>query len=402
VSVCAPKAKVIESDIGAVKALLAGNSNVIAIPSSSFPAALPGVRPKQFVSALKKLGFDEVMEDAFGAEMVCRAYSRLLKEKKNRPVFSSTCPAVVYYVEKFYPQLVGNLAPLVSPMVAMGRLIKQAYNLEARVVFIGPCAAKKAESKEDSVAGAIDAVLTFAEIKEMFTANKINPEAETDEKFSGPKPNMARLFAISGGLLQTTGLSDDILHNEIINAHGQDYVISSLAEIAKGEINSHFVNFFFCHGCIDGPAIDNDLSVFRRRELVAKYAETDADPEQTERDLQKYAHIDLSRQFKAQNIHLSKPTAKEVHEILKQMGKSSRVDQFNCGACGYRSCHDLAVAVAQGHAETNMCWPNLINELKDTQEDLVQAEKLSSLGKLAASIAHEVNNYPAFLFIRNF
>jgi len=260
-------------------------------------------------------------------------------------------------------------------MVAMGRLIKQAYNPEARVVFIGPCAAKKAESKEDSVAGAIDAVLTFAEIKEMFTANKINPEAETDEEFSGPKPNMARLFAISGGLLQTTGLSDDILHNEIINAHGQDYVISSLAEIAKGEINSNFVNFFFCHGCIDGPAIDNDLSVFRRRELVAKYAETDADPEQTERDLQKYAHIDLSRQFKAQNIQLSKPTAKEVHEILKQMGKSSRVDQFNCGACGYKSCKDLLAA--GGREGEDFTGPLCIFQAVDLGIALGSAAKLA-------------------------
>ncbi len=315
-----------------------------------------------------------------------------LQEKRDRPIFSSTCPAVVSYIEKFYPQFVDYLAPIVSPMIAMGRLIKQSYNPQAKVVFIGPCAAKKAESKDENVAGVIDAVLTFPELKEMFTAKKINPEVEPDEKFSGPKPNTARLFAIAGGLLKITGYMDDIQHNEIINAHGRDYVISLLSEIAQGDIDARFINFFFCHGCIDGPAIDNDLSIFRRRELIAKYAESDTDPEQTESDLQKYSHIDLKRKFKAQAVPLPVPSNSEIQEILDKMGKSNKMNRFNCGACGYRTCWELATAVARNQAETTMCWPYLLSELKETQEGLIRSEKLSSLGQLAASIAHEVNN----------
>jgi len=77
--------------------------------------------------------------------MVSREYTRLLRERKEGPIFSSTCPAVVTFIEKIYPQLISNLAPVVSPMVAMGRLIKQAIDPKAKVVFIGPCVAKSRE-----------------------------------------------------------------------------------------------------------------------------------------------------------------------------------------------------------------------------------------------------------------
>jgi signal transduction histidine kinase/iron only hydrogenase large subunit-like protein len=392
VRVCAPKAKLIESGIGVVQNLLEASTAVVAVVSSSFPAAITDLRPGQFVSALKKLGFREVMEDAFGSELVSREYKRLLQQKCEKPIFSSNCPAVVSYIEKYYPQFVDNLAPIVSPMIAMGRLIKQVYNPEAKVVFIGPCAAKKAESRDENVAGVIDAVLTFPELKEMFLMSHIDPQLEKDEKFSGPKPSTARLFAIAGAFLKITGYADDIQHNKIINANGRDHVISLLPEIVRGNVNADFINYFFCNGCIDGPAIDNNLSIFHRRELIAKYSESDSDPIKTGADLQKYSNVDLKREFKNRDVALPVPSNSKIEEILVKIGKSSKVDRFNCGACGYRTCRELAAAVARNQAEITMCWHYLLSELKETQEGLIRSEKLSSLGELAASFAHEINN----------
>ena len=78
--------------------------------------------------------------------------------------------------------------------------------------------------------------------------------------------------------------------------------------------------------------------------------------------------------------------------MLNRIDKVNEIQQLNCGACGYRTCRDLAIGVCQGLAEPTMCWPNVVEELKDKQEALIQAEKLSSLGQMAASVAHEVNN----------
>ena len=392
IKVCVPRAKQVESDMGIVWQLLAQYTNVIVILSASFPAALLKCRPGQLVAALKKLGFSEVMEDAFGAELVGQEYAQLLSKDKDRLVLSSNCPAVVAYIEKYYPRLIDNLAPIVSPMIAMGRVIKWQHNPEAKVVFIGPCVAKKAEAVDENVTGVIDAVLTFAELKEMFAAKEINPETEEEGQFSGPKPNLGRLFAMSGGLFKVAGLSDNILKNDVINVHGRDYVVKILREFAQSDIAARLVNLHFCHGCIDGPVIDNELSGFRRKELIANYAVREADPEQTDGDIEEYADIDLSRKFTAEAIGLAIPSEEDVEAVLREIGKADPQLQMNCGACGYGSCRELAIAVCQDLAEVNMCWPYVVNKLEAIQRDLIQMEKLTSLGQLAASIAHEVNN----------
>jgi iron only hydrogenase large subunit-like protein len=264
--VCATGAKRIESDISLVWQLLLGSENVIAIVSSSFPAAFPEITPGKFVSALKKLGFSEVMEDSFGAELIGKEYARLLQEEDNNTILSTNWPAVGSYIEKYYPKLIGNLAHIVSPTIATGRLIKRHYNPAAKAVFIGPCVAKKDEARDVKNIGVIDAVLTFADLKEMFAAKGIKPEEGTEEKFSGPSPDLGRLMSISGGLLKIAGLSDDILKNKVISAHGREYVAKILREFSKGEIDARFINLYFCHGCIGGPVIDTDLSGFRRKD----------------------------------------------------------------------------------------------------------------------------------------
>jgi len=392
IQICLANANHAESDIEIIWQLLEERQPVIAILSAPFPAAFPQLKPEQLVTALKKLGFSEVMEDSFGAELMCREYLRLLSGSNGKSILSSSCPVVVSYIEKYYPELIDNLATIVSPMIAMGRAIKWQYNSQAKVVFIGACIAKKAEAKDENVAGVIDAVMTFAELKEMFAAKGIIPETEEERQFSGPKPNLCRLFAISGGLSSVVRGSDTIPSSEVINACGRDYMPHVLRECAEGNITIGLVNLCFCEGCIDGPVIDNDLSVFRRRQIIINYTTSQSDPDQTEKDIQEYAGIDVSRKFTNRAVSLPAPTEEDIQTVLVQIGRVDPSYRMNCGACGYRSCREMAIAVCQGLAEVEMCWPYTLERLRSTQEELIQAEKLTSLGQLAASIAHEVNN----------
>ena len=391
VNVCTQKAKQVQNDTGAAWQLLTGYPSVIAILDASFPAAFSDIAPGKLVGALKKLGFSEVMEAAFGAELISREYSRLVREDTSKPILASHCPVIVAYVEKYY-QLLDHLAPIVSPMIAMGRVIKWQYSPEAKVVFIGPCMAKKAEVQDEKVSGVVDVALTYTELKDMLAAKGIDPHLEEEHPFSGPRPSIGRIFPVSAGLISLVNLCDEMCNSDVIMVEGRGRISESVGGIASGEIRPKFVDIRLCQGCIGGPAMDNHLSVLRRREIIIEYATKEADPDQTERDLAQYATIDLTRHFTNRYTALPTPSEEELRQILAGTGKIKPEDELNCGACGYASCREMAAAIYQGLAETEMCWPYLIGELEATQADLIQAEKLTSLGQMAAAIAHEINN----------
>ena len=386
IDVCVAKAKVAESDVEKVWELLGKSTKTIAVISTAFPAAFLDCTSKQLVGALKKLGFSEVMEDSFAAELVGVEYAHYLQESDIKPAISSNCPAVVTYIRKYHPSLVKNIVPIVSPMIATGRIIKKIHNPDAKVVFISPCVAKKTESLDPDVAGAIDGVITFTELKSMLDARSIFPTQIPEEDFDGPSSQIGRLLPISDGLLRVIGLEDNVLNNDVISVHGRDYVVKITDEFANGEVTSDFAHIYFCHGCIGGPCIDNELSTPRRKELIVQHARRRNIPALTTNDLNRYSEINLRRNFTPNELTPLPYDEKEAFKITLSLGG------IDCGACGYNSCRDLAESICKGMAEIEMCWPYVLRQLKATQEGLIRTEKLSSLGQMAASIAHEVNN----------
>ncbi|HOX36954.1 MAG TPA: [Fe-Fe] hydrogenase large subunit C-terminal domain-containing protein [Candidatus Brocadiia bacterium] len=411
VKVCAQKAKLIEDNTRQVREMLDGKRPVFACIAPSFPAAFHPVNPGNVIAGVRRLGFAEVWEVAFGAELTSRQYLGLFEsaQRQGRPVIATPCPAIVAYVEKYMPALREYLAPIVSPMIALARVIRRAYGSDVRIVFIGPCIAKKDEIRDPCVAGAVDAVLTFEELLRMFCESSVSLNDLQPSGFDGLRCRLGRSFPISGGLLRSAGLSTDILENNIIVVEGKDRALDALHELQRGKGKARFFDILLCEGCINGPKMMNDLSVFARKEILADYI-NDQNRYVTQKDLVEgmaaFSDLDLGREFHKPSVALQVPDKDRVEETLKLMKKFSPDDQLNCGACGYPSCREKAIAVCQGLAEPEMCLPYLVdelqglikrlershNELAQAQQRLVQTEKLASMGQLSAGVAHEINN----------
>jgi signal transduction histidine kinase/Fe-S-cluster-containing hydrogenase component 2/ActR/RegA family two-component response regulator len=407
IRVCAQNAKQAQSAVGAVAGLLAEDRPTVAILAPSYPAAYRDVSAGQYVAAVRALGFEHVMEVGFGAEMVAEEYARILADPPDHPLISTPCPALVTYVRKYVPELVPNLAPVVSPMIALGRAVKRDYVPGAAVLFIGPCVAKKAEIHEPEVDDAIDAVITFRGLDEMFVARGIDPRKLEPSAPDPPLPRYGALFPMSGGLLKTAAIQADPLDDSIIIVEGPNSCRAALQELRDGAFSARFLDALLCKGCIAGPAFPEEVSPLYRRERVTAHVRSLATAaEELPERLARVASIEVRREFEAQPVTAAMPTETEIRDILARTNKIGPEDELNCGACGYASCRDKAVAVYEGLAEPEMCLPFLIEqmqvnlerlarskgELEKTRELAARARQLASMGQLASEIAQQMSN----------
>ncbi|MCP4379437.1 MAG: 4Fe-4S dicluster domain-containing protein [bacterium] len=409
VLVCSQNAKQVLSLIDPVAHLLNDNEPVAAAIAPSFPGEFGDVEWGSLVSGLRQLGFTYVNEVAFGADLVAAEYRTLLEAEEGQRAIATTCPAIVAYVERYHPDLVQYLAPIVSPMVATARVLRKLHGDKLRVVFVGPCVAKKGEAMTSCLPGDVDAALTFGELRDMFEAKKVDLNSLEPSDFDPPFAGVGRVFAISRGLLQTAELKENLMEDEIVVADGRFGFVEALKDFESGGLHARLLEILACHGCIMGPGMACDSPQFTRRAKVGQFAREMAekrDHDVWQKQVDSMAGLDLFRVFKAHDQRIPVPFREEIDMILKRIGKDTVEDELNCGACGYESCREHATAIFKGLAESEMCLPNTIEQLKNvvkdlavsndqlvsTQEALMHSEKLASMGQLAAGIAHEVNN----------
>lgn len=369
--VCSQQAKKVLDNRFEVKDLLKGSEPVALILAPSFITSFSLPDFPRFIQQLKSLGFLEIWTAAVGAQLIIPEYERLLTRQEM--TVSSPCPAVVSLIEKHFPSLLEYLAPIDSPMLATAKYIK-SLNPLMKIVFAGPCSAKKGEIQQFK--DFIQYALTFIELKSILEDEDNNKSSISfkgaDLRFSGPLPFNGQLIPLSGGLTQMLRVKADILETDILVVDGQNDCLQALEAVAQGSLKARFMDILMCRGCIDGPAIDSGDNTFNRKGRVVNYYNSFSVSErlQGRSFLSQITGLDFSRQYANKKKIKSLPREEDILKILASIGKTNENDEINCGACGYQSCREKAIAVYQGIAEVEMCLPYLLEKKSKLIEQL--------------------------------
>ena len=366
VKVCPAHAKKIRSDLSRLKEMLSSGVKVYASVAPSYMGYFPGVSFGQSASALMRAGFAGVSETAHGAEAVSAHVARILEAAHEPLIISSACPAAVDMIRKYLPGYSQYISPLPSPLRAHSRLIHEHCGADAKVVFFGPCAAKKNEA--DSHPEEVALSLVFPAMQKLLEENGIQFDDEAPSVLG--EAQEGRFYSVEGGMNDT--LRDGAADVRYLSVSGLDSLRRLLGgvdpETLKARMGGRkiFLEALACPGgCVNGPAMPSGGG------SIATLFATDATaPLQTSVG-RCVSHCGVSA-YPASPVNEKVPEEREIALALARVGKVSKSDELNCGACGYMTCRDFARALIAGKAEEAMCHTYLKKNFERTSNALIR------------------------------
>ncbi len=344
---CGRGARVVTSDRPMIEEALRRGEKLYVSVAPSFPAAFNGINLFQLSAALKKLGFTAVEETAIGAEQVTRAYEELIASRSMPNIITSSCVALNLLVQKRFPELLPQLAPVLTPALTHAKMMHAVYGSRARVVHIGPCIAKKAETGKG-----IFAALTFLQLREWLDERGID-FGEEDRTARGMRNRKMRYFPAAGGI--AANLKRELrAEYESVSVDGVEECIEALETLSREKPTGYFFEMNICRGGCLGSVVMRmmNASLLHGRALIKEYARS-----LREADIPLTDGIAGDYSTRYRPLRSKRPPVDEalVQSALRSMGKAQPSDFLNCGCCGYESCRDKAIAIVQGKASPDMC-----------------------------------------------
>lgn len=368
IEVCPQKAKSIASELNQVKAILKEGRPIYASVAPSYKGFF-NMDFQTLRTQLISIGFTEVEETAIGASEINK--QQLLLMKENPILITSACPSVVHLVERHFPALRKYLVPLVSPMMAHGRLIKEATNGDT--VFFGPCISKKSELSDPQSGGFIKNVLGFHELKTLLedidAKERLIPDS--NRVFQGE----ARLYPTPGGIISSMKALPIPSDFTYISVDSPEDVISFFKELTALDFEDKlsqdklFIEANICKGaCMGGPVFKInhiDTHIQRNRLKTAVHPNCDLDL---------YIETDpvLNRSYFDKSIPKIPHSEDLILDVLRQIGKYTPEEELNCGTCGYNTCRDKAEAVLDGKADIHMCLPFFRKKAENLSSTIIE------------------------------
>jgi len=377
VKVCPAHAKKIRNDLPRIESLLASGDRLCASVAPSYKGYFKGVSINRIAAALIKCGFSHVSETAHGAEAVSGNISRILPGWKPSLMISSACPACVDYVRRYKPGYARFISPVPSPLGVHSAILHESLGNDVKVVFFGPCAAKKNESDRDE--SGVDIALTFRDLDALLLRHGINLDSVGEIPDSGLALGPAaegRFYSIEGGMNDTlrdgsgsaryVSLSGIDSLRRLLDGFDPDDIRDIDGNGSADPVHRIFVECLACPGgCVNGPAMCAGGGG-----LATLFA-TDASATLKASCFRKGTECHAA-EFPPEPVKEETPDESAIQEALHRIGKFRPEDELNCGACGYDSCRDFARALLSKKAEEAMCHNYLRRNFERTSNALIK------------------------------
>jgi iron only hydrogenase large subunit-like protein/prefoldin subunit 5 len=322
---------------------------------------------KNLFGYLKTLGVNMIYDVSFGADITVWAYLKAIRENNLSSIIAQPCPAIVNYIEKYQPELIGKLAPVQSPMICTAIYMKKYAGITDDIAFLSPCISKADEINDNNALGYVKYNVTFKKLLQYLESKNINLSKYAEEDFNDMDCSLGFLFSRPGGLKEN--VETKVKNAWIRQIEGQHHVYEYLKEYSKNVKGKEelplLVDILNCsYGCNFGTATCNssskansnidysDLKFNKLKEMKIKEKGGKLTGKKIDW-LHKYFDKKLKLEdFKRTYNHneaiedLKEPSELDYDEIFIKMNKKNDDDRnINCSACGYGFCKTMAKAI---------------------------------------------------------
>lgn len=365
---CPQNAKVVVSDIDKARDMLRKHRVAISL-APSFPAFFPGLEFARMSDALKKLGAEWVEETAIGATEVSQEYRRLIREGQMKNIITTACPSSVLLVEKYFPELIPQLAPVHSPMISHALMMREMYGNRIKVLFVGPCVTKIHEAAEYKGGQVVNAAITFQELKGWLSEVGIQPETcEADPRVM--KNSRSTLYPVPGGIIANIRDGEKLPYR-CIAVDGVDRCIDTLKALRDDKLSGYFIEMNMCaEACLGGIDLRSaGISAFVAKDRVLG-RDRSAPAQGALGFITEGVRVPLKHGFVNRTKRSVQYEEADIRRVLAKIGKPTVEQEINCGGCGYNTCREKAIAVLDGKADPMMCLP-YVRERAESVSNLI-------------------------------
>ena len=338
-------------------------------------------------------GAKKIYDVSFGADICTWAHLRYLERNPGKKLISQPCAAVVNYVQRHKPELFSNLSPIHSPMLCLAVYIKKVLGYKGKIAAISPCVAKIEEFRET---GLVDYNVTMEHLHRYFEKNNIRlPEVKifSEFEFDGKQGLEGAIYPKPGGLM--SNILTHAPNLNVITSEGTESLyhdMETYSELREQDKPDLFDVLNCGDGCNGGPATGVHYQRFAMNNImhdVEQYARKVRKANTTKKGIdQQFAEFDRTlnlddyiRTYKRYPIDKKGTSQREIDDAFALMGKHTDAEKrFDCHSCGYRSCRDMAIAIARGLNTPENCHEFMMKSIQEERQRVNEVnEKVLSM-----------------------